>query len=144
MTAVASMLGLLWLVGTAAGPAGAGSSASVAVFPLTALVGVADPAAQLLSETLVQEVRNARAFSQVMSPREIATIMPADQQKFLMRCAAESCTVVDNELAGALGVLGAWVVADLALGDVVLLGAAIGVGSLVAYVVGRWLASVLT
>ena len=34
--------------------------------------------------------------------------------------------------------------ADLALGDVVLLGAAIGVGSLVAYVVGRWLASVLT
>ena len=46
--------------------------------------------------------------------------------------------------ASALGVLGAWVVADLALGDVVLLGAAIGVGSLVAYVVGRWLASVLT
>ena len=46
--------------------------------------------------------------------------------------------------AGALGILGAWVVADLALGDVVLLGAAIGVGSLVAYVVGRWLASVLT
>lgn len=77
---------------------------SVAVFPLTALVGVGEPAAALLSESLVQQVRDAGAFSQVLSPREIASIMPPEQQKFLMLCASESCTVVDNELAGALGV----------------------------------------
>jgi hypothetical protein len=106
MAAVSGALLTLFVLSSAAAPAPAPPrpAISVAVFPLTALVGVGDPAAQLLSESLLQEVRNARAFSQVLSPREIATIMPADQQKFLMRCAAEACTVVDNELAGALGV----------------------------------------
>ncbi len=105
-TVFGALVTLFVLSSSAAAPAAAAGrpAISVAVFPLSALVGVGDPAAQLLSESLLQEVRNARAFSQVLSPREIATIMPADQQKFLMRCAAEACTVVDNELAGALGV----------------------------------------
>ena len=46
-------------------------------------------------------------------------------------------------LAGALGILGAWVVADLVLQDVVLAGAAVAVGSLSAYAIGRWLESVI-
>ena len=46
-------------------------------------------------------------------------------------------------LAGGLGVLGAWVVADLVVEDVVLIGAAVAVGSLSAYAIGRWLESVI-
>ncbi len=53
-------------------------------------------------------------------------------------------TPVAMLLAGALGVLGAWVVADLSLGDVALIGAAVSVGSLIAYMLGRWLDSLWT
>ena len=50
------------------------------------------------------QLRKAGAFSRVVAPADIAALMAPEQQKFLMRCASDECAVVDNELAGALGV----------------------------------------
>lgn len=77
---------------------------SVAVFSLEAKHGVPPGAADLLTDNLLAQLRKTGAFSQVVSPADIAVLMPPDEQKFLMRCASDECAVVDNEVAGALGV----------------------------------------
>jgi hypothetical protein len=61
-------------------------------------------AADLLTDTLLAEVRAAGVFDRVVSPVEIAALMRPEQQQFLLRCASDECALVDNELAGALGV----------------------------------------
>ena len=77
---------------------------SVAVFRLEPKHGVPPGAADLLTDTLLNEVRGSGAFSRVVSPAEIAVLMAPEQQQFLVRCASDECALVDNELAGALGV----------------------------------------
>ncbi|MEW5851845.1 MAG: hypothetical protein AB2A00_23850 [Myxococcota bacterium] len=77
---------------------------TLAVFSLEPKVGVPKPVADLLSETLVAELRSSKAFARVVSPREIAVLMPAEQQKFLIQCASDQCGMVDEDLAGVLGV----------------------------------------
>ncbi|MEW5854929.1 MAG: hypothetical protein AB2A00_39500 [Myxococcota bacterium] len=80
------------------------TSHSLAVFPLEAKMGVPAQAADLITDNLVAEIRGARAFFRVVTPGEIAQLMPPEQQKFLMRCASDECVLVDQEMAGALGV----------------------------------------
>ncbi|MEW5855657.1 MAG: hypothetical protein AB2A00_43180, partial [Myxococcota bacterium] len=77
---------------------------SVAVFPLEPLVGISAPAADLISENLVEEVRRRAVFQKVVAPREIALLMPPPQRKQLITCMKDECGLVDTEVAGALGV----------------------------------------
>ncbi|MEW5851050.1 MAG: hypothetical protein AB2A00_19845 [Myxococcota bacterium] len=77
---------------------------TLAVLPLEAKLGVPPQAAELLTDNLLTEVRNTRIFGRVVGPQEIATLMPAEQQSFLIKCASDECALVDQELAGALGV----------------------------------------
>lgn len=98
------MLLMLLLWPGAAPAVGPAPAASVAVFRLEAKLGVPAGAADLLTETLLSEVRRSGAFARVVSPAEISLLMRPEQQQFLLRCATDECALVDNELAGALGV----------------------------------------
>lgn len=102
MTAALLVTVLLQLTPTQAAPTQ--SPISVAVFPVTPLEGVQPLAAAVLTDQFVEAVRDAKVFDRVSSPLEVAALMPKEQQEFLMRCSQDECTVVDNEIAGALGV----------------------------------------
>ncbi|MEW5855662.1 MAG: hypothetical protein AB2A00_43205, partial [Myxococcota bacterium] len=80
-----------------------GSEPSVAVFPLRAEVEVRDGVARLMTDAVVEELRRAQRFSRVVTPEEIALSMSAEYQKVITDCARNACSLVDNELAGALG-----------------------------------------
>ncbi|MEW5847776.1 MAG: hypothetical protein AB2A00_03140 [Myxococcota bacterium] len=92
------------LLGAAAPSRADEQKASLAVFPLEAKVNVPAPVAELLTEALVAEMRAANVFTRVVTPQDIAALMPPEQQKFLMRCASDECALVDQDMAGALGV----------------------------------------
>ncbi len=77
---------------------------SVAVLPLTPLNETPADVATLLSEEVVAQFRDRKAFPSVLSPREVTQVMTPAQQAELARCAQDNCAMVDMELAGALGV----------------------------------------
>ncbi|MEW5851338.1 MAG: hypothetical protein AB2A00_21295 [Myxococcota bacterium] len=94
---------LLLLLLLAASPVRAAGKPILAVLPLDAAAGVDRAQAQLFTEPLVQELRDSRAFTRVVTPQELAALMPPEQQAQLLRCAQDECAVVDLDLAGALG-----------------------------------------
>ena len=76
----------------------------MAVFTLESKVGVAKGTEVLITDHMMVELRRANVFSRVVSPNEIAALMPPEQANFLVRCASDECALVDNEIAGVLGV----------------------------------------
>lgn len=95
---------------------------SVAVFALEPKNGVNRDSADLLTENLVQEIRRARAFSRVVSAKEIETVLGLEQRKQMMNCSDSSCVAeladslgVDFVLAGTVGRLGEYTVLNLQL-----------------------------
>lgn len=74
---------------------------SVAVFPLEAATGVSEPTARVVTDALVEQVRDAKAFSKVVSAKEIETLVAFERQRQMMDCNDTSCM---TEIAGALGV----------------------------------------
>ncbi len=72
----------------------------LAVLPIVAGEGVTDKTASALTESLAAEVRN-RAGVEVITQREINTVLSLERQKAMMGCASDACMA---ELGGALGV----------------------------------------
>lgn len=77
---------------------------SLAVFSLQAREGVAPSAAALLTDALVASVRRHARVARVMSPEDVTFTMGPSAQAVVASCASDSCAMVDEELAGALGV----------------------------------------
>ncbi|MEW5852384.1 MAG: hypothetical protein AB2A00_26575 [Myxococcota bacterium] len=77
---------------------------SVAVFPLRAKPGVEAVTAELLTLTIVDELRTVSSFALVMSPHEVGVRLSPKEQEQLMDCASDRCAMLDTEMAGALGV----------------------------------------
>jgi TolB-like protein len=73
------------------------------VFPVQGKLGIHADLAELVSDHVLQELRHRAAFGRVMSPTEITQLMPVNEQKTVLECASDECSLVDNELAGALG-----------------------------------------
>jgi TolB-like protein len=73
----------------------------LAVVDLEAKAGVTKEQSELLTDTVLNELRKAQAFQRVVASREIQTILGMETQRQLLNCASTSCTA---ELAGALGV----------------------------------------
>ncbi|MEW5851269.1 MAG: hypothetical protein AB2A00_20950 [Myxococcota bacterium] len=95
-------LGLSWPVTAVAAPAR--SAESVAVFPLQAKGGADSSMVELMTLTLVDELRRGSTFARVMSPQEVAVLLSDDSQRQLLTCATDRCALLDTEMAGALGV----------------------------------------
>lgn len=87
----------------AADDADEAAARSLAVFPIQGKLGVKADLAELVADHILQELRRGGAFGNVMSPTEIAQLMPAAEQKTVLECASDECSLIDNELAGALG-----------------------------------------
>ncbi|MEW5855200.1 MAG: hypothetical protein AB2A00_40865 [Myxococcota bacterium] len=101
MGRVVLVVGLLAPVGVRAQAA---QPLSVAVFPLEAREGVEASLAALLTFELVDQARQSTVFQRVVSPQEITLAVGNDAQRQLAECARNECIIVDQELAGALGV----------------------------------------
>jgi TolB-like protein len=84
----------------------------LAVLPIVAGEGVSDKTAAALTEALAAEVRR-RSGGEVITQREINTVLSLERQKAMMGCATDSCMA---ELGGALGV------SELVNGDVARVG----------------------
>jgi TolB-like protein len=78
--------------------------ARIAVLPVAAGEGVTDKTAAAVTEALAAEVRK-RSGSEVITQREISTVLSLERQKAMMGCSTDSCMA---ELGGALGV--SWLV----------------------------------
>lgn len=74
---------------------------SVAVFPLEQKTGVTQESAELLTDVVVQALRDASVFSRVMSAKEIETVLAFNVTKEMASCGNSSCLA---EIAGQLGV----------------------------------------
>lgn len=72
----------------------------LAVLPMAAGEGVTDKTASALTEALAAEVRK-RSGAEVITQREINTVLSLERQKAMMGCATDACMA---ELGGALGV----------------------------------------
>jgi len=102
------VLGLLCLalLGASPAPAAAASGAAaaaplkVAVMPLASVEGVPGKTAEALTEAVCAEVRK-RSGAQVITQREISTILSLEQQKAMLGCQNDACFA---EIGGALGV----------------------------------------
>jgi TolB-like protein len=92
-----------WTPQTAHASEGETDTRALAVFPVQGKLGIHAHLAELVSERVLLDVRQRAAFGRIMSPAEIAQLMPANEQKTLLECASDECSLVDNELAGALG-----------------------------------------
>lgn len=95
---------------------------SVLVMSLEAKTGVAKDMAELLSENLATEVRQARVFTRVVTLAEIEAAVGLEQRKQLMNCNTQSCMAeiaasmqVRYLISGNLGKLGASYVMNLKL-----------------------------
>ncbi|MEW5855532.1 MAG: hypothetical protein AB2A00_42555 [Myxococcota bacterium] len=77
---------------------------AMAVLPLEAKTGVNPDAAEFLTETVVVELRRTGLWQRVVTPRDMISMLSTLEQKQLVRCAQDECTLVDVEIAGALGV----------------------------------------
>ncbi|HET6436625.1 MAG TPA: hypothetical protein VFG59_01085 [Anaeromyxobacter sp.] len=76
------------------------ASPRIAVLPIVAGEGVSEKTAAALTEALAAEVRK-RAGGEVITQREINTVLSLERQKAMMGCASDACMA---ELGGALGV----------------------------------------
>jgi TolB-like protein len=74
---------------------------AAAVFPLTTKNGVSADSGDVLSDTLVEELRKTRAFSRVVSFREVEAALGLEKQKQLLNCSDTACLA---EIGGTLGV----------------------------------------
>jgi hypothetical protein len=74
--------------------------AKLAVLPVAAGEGVTDKTAAALTEALAAEIRK-RSGAEIITKREIDTVLSLERQKAMMGCATDSCMA---ELGGALGV----------------------------------------
>jgi TolB-like protein len=74
--------------------------ARLAVLPIAAGEGVSEKTAAALTEALAAEVRK-RSGAEVITQREISTVLSLERQKAMMGCSTDSCMA---ELGGALGV----------------------------------------
>lgn len=74
---------------------------SLAVLNLVAKGGVEQVSVDLVTASLVSELRKAGVFSSVVALRELETAMGFEQVKLLMDCSQSSCLA---EIAGSLGV----------------------------------------
>jgi hypothetical protein len=72
----------------------------VAVMPVTSGEGVPGKTAEALTESVTAEVRH-RSGAQVITQREITTLLSLEQQKAMLGCQNDACFA---ELGGALGV----------------------------------------
>ena len=93
---------------------------SVAVFRLEPKHGVPPGAADLLTDTLLNEVRGSGAFSRVVSPTEIEALITLEQTRQLMNCSAVGAY---TGVAGHLVWPGSGVWADTSQGVLALLAA---------------------
>jgi hypothetical protein len=73
--------------------------ARIAVLPIVPGEGVSDKTAAALTEALAGEVRR-RSGAEVITQREINTVLSLERQKAMMGCSSEACMA---ELGGALG-----------------------------------------
>ncbi|MEW5854288.1 MAG: hypothetical protein AB2A00_36275 [Myxococcota bacterium] len=99
-------------------------SPSVAVSSLENKTGVNADVAELLTDNVVNEVRQSRAFSRVVSAKEIQAALGYEQQKQLMNCNSESCMAqiaaaleVTHLITGNIGRLGGSYLFNLKLID---------------------------
>ena len=74
--------------------------ARFAVLPIVPGEGVSDKTAAALTEALAAEVRK-RAGAEVITQREINTVLSLERQRVMMGCSTDACMA---ELGGALGV----------------------------------------
>jgi hypothetical protein len=74
--------------------------ARIAVLPVVPGEGVTEKTATALTEALAAEVRK-KAGAEVITQREINTVLSLERQKAMMGCASDACMA---ELGGALGV----------------------------------------
>lgn len=100
---LARSIALLVLV---AGPAAtaladAPPAPSVAVFALDPKNGFTKDVAELLTDVVVQSLRDTKAFSRVVAAKELESVVSLNLQKELLGCAENSCIA---EIAGQLGV----------------------------------------
>src|SRR5512142_402783 len=72
----------------------------VAVMPLASVEGVPGKTAEALTEAVGAEVRR-RSGGQVITQREIGTLLSLEQQKAMLGCQSDACFA---EIGGALGV----------------------------------------
>ncbi len=86
--------------------------ARFAVLPIVPGEGVSDKTAAALTEALAAEVRK-RSGAEVITQREINTVLSLERQKAMMGCSSDACMA---ELGGALGV------AHLVNGDIARVG----------------------
>lgn len=73
--------------------------ARIAVLPIVPGEGVTNKAAASLTEAVASEVRK-RAGAEVITQREINTVLSLERQKVMLGCATDACMA---ELGGALG-----------------------------------------
>ena len=93
-------LGLWWALAAQSGPAPE-SPTTLGVLPLSAELEVPSGMANLLTESLVQEVRDHQCFSRVVSFKEVEDAISLEQQRQLVNCSSNACMA---EIAGAIGV----------------------------------------
>ncbi|MEW5852182.1 MAG: hypothetical protein AB2A00_25560 [Myxococcota bacterium] len=84
-------------------PARASAAPSLAVLELGA-DGRDQPMAELVTQDLVAQARKLGLFEKVLSPQDITLRLGDTQHQQLTRCAADRCTLVDEELTAMLGV----------------------------------------
>ncbi|MBI5495242.1 MAG: hypothetical protein HY904_09435 [Deltaproteobacteria bacterium] len=123
--ALASVFVALALSMLAGSPALAAPASSVAVFPLEQKTGITQESAELLTDVVVQTLRDAGVFSRVMSAKEIETVLAFNVTKEMASCGNSSCLAeiagqlgVDFIVAGNVGRFGRAVVMNLRLLDV--------------------------
>lgn len=85
-------------------PAAEAAGPSVAVLPVQARDERNAALADLLADQVVAELRNWAVFERIVTPSELSLLLGNEQKKQLVACAVDHCALVDNELAGALGV----------------------------------------
>jgi hypothetical protein len=66
------------------------ASPRIAVMPITPGVAVSPPEAAAMTESLVSEVRR-RSGAEVITQREISSILSMEQQKRILGCASDAC-----------------------------------------------------
>lgn len=79
---------------------GAPAPIKVAVMPVASVEGVPGKTAEALTEAVGAEVRR-RSGAQVITQREVATLLSLEQQKAMLGCQNDACFA---EIGGALGV----------------------------------------
>jgi TolB-like protein len=107
------VLGVVSVLLVARSSSGAAAPPAAALMDLEARAGVEKDNADLVTESLLSEIRAARVFSRVVSAGEIQAVLGLEQRKQMMDCRSESCVAevaaslnVDYIIVGSLGRMG--------------------------------------